>query len=134
MDPALQRIVQLWYENERRAVVLRRVLLVLIRRRLDRLPRSSLQMWANEKANVPIEWTFDPAMRPRTTNPLLISLTECVRILRGMSLEQLADLIDHEVLVNRSWPVLHDESDPTDHSGRYLARPLCAVSVFEHAE
>jgi|GEM_PF-5496247 hypothetical protein len=122
MDPALQNIARLWYENERRAVVLRRVLLVLIRRRLDRLPRSSLQTWANEKANVPIDWTFDPAMRPRTTNPLLICLTECVRILRGMSLEQLADLIDHEVLVNRSWPVLHDQSDPTDRSGYYLSR------------
>jgi hypothetical protein len=120
MDPSLRRFAEFWLENERRSPLLRRLLLCLVRRRMEVLSPHWLHAWSSEKYQEELAETMDFSNEARRKDEVSYCLEDCERVLRGMSLEALADLIDHQVLTELSCPMLHDPRRRPFDRCRYL--------------
>jgi hypothetical protein len=129
MDPQLRKeLAEFWREYDRRSLALRKVLLCLAYRRLASLPATWLDCWIAEKHQVDLAETQDfSAWPPRletVDDRIAYCLEDCARALNRMTLDELVEIIDFDVLVNMACPRLHDSSNPHDRC-RYLSREFC---------
>jgi hypothetical protein len=120
-----KELAEFWREYDRRSSALRKVLLSLVYRRLASLPDMWLDCWIAEKHHVDLAETQDFSDRPprleTVDDRIAYCLQDCARVLDRMTLDELVEIIDHDVLVNLACPRLHNSSNLYDRC-RYLSR------------